>query len=170
MFGKKKNQNREMKAKERMVRKVLGKDSGRRVFGFPCSPNIKVSMKSLADQMHVWIYALSEHALQLGAMQIEAAMTDPEERELLRSHVTEVHQEMRTIEKVARYDEQAAEDMKMERIRRFSIEKATRQLVMKYCRLGVKPEELEDIIQFGYQCSLAIKRGWPCPPEVSFHK
>ena len=75
--------------------------------------------------------------------------------------------EMRTIEKVARYDEEAADVLKMERIRRFDIDKATRQLVVKFARWGHKPEELEELILFGYRCILAIAGGWPCPPGIS---
>jgi hypothetical protein len=167
MFGKKKAQEKEKRANEKLVRKVLGKDSGRKVFGFPCSPDIKASLKSLSDQIHVPLFALAEHALQLGAMQLADANNNPEEREVLRRHLTEVHVEMRTIEKVARYDAEAADVLKLERIRRFDIDKATRQLVVKFARWGHKPEELEELILFGHRCRLAIALGWPCPPEIS---
>ncbi|MGD0795713.1 MAG: hypothetical protein ABR958_09075 [Dehalococcoidales bacterium] len=167
MFSKKKDREKEKREKEKLVRRVLGKDSQRRVFGFQCSPKIQASLKSLSDQIHVPLFALAEHALQLGAMQLEEVNNNPEEREELRRHICEVHIEMRVIEKVARYDAEAADVLKMERIRRFSIDKATRQLVVKYMRLGLKPEELEEMILFGHHCRLAIAQGWPRPPEIS---
>jgi hypothetical protein len=165
MFEKKKDQEKEKRANEKLVRRVLGKEQGRRVFGFECSPNIQATLKSLSDQIHVPLFALAEHALQLGSIQLEEANNNPDEREELRRHLTEVHVEMRTIEKVDRYDTEAAEVLKMERVRRFHIDKVTRQLVLKYMRLGLKPEELEEMILFGHQCVLAIAQGWPRPPK-----
>jgi hypothetical protein len=166
MFSKKKDREKEKRAKEKLVRKVLGKDSKRRVFGFQCSPDIQVSLKLLSDQIHVPLFALAEHALQLGTIQLVDADKNPEEREELRRHLTENHVEMNTIEKITRYDSEAADVMKTERIRRFSIDKATRQLVLKYMRLGLKPDELDEMILFGHHCRLAIARGWPSPPEI----
>jgi hypothetical protein len=167
MFFKNKSDEKVKQANEKMVRKVLGKSSGRRVFGFKCSPNIQASMKSFADQIHVPLFALVEHVLQLGSMQIKAAMNDPEEREELRRHLTEVHVEMRTIEKVARFDEEAADTLSRERIWRFDIDRATRQLVVKFTGRGIKPQDLEEMILFAYRCTQAIAGGWPCPPEIS---
>jgi len=126
-----------------------------------------VTLKSLSDQIHVPLFALVEHALQLGTMQLEEINDKPEEREELRHHLTEVHVDMRTIEKVARYDAEAAEVLKLERIRRFDIDRATRQLVVKFARWGHKPEELEELILFGHRCRLAIAQGKPYPPEIS---
>lgn len=167
MFIKKKDREKEKRDNEKLVRRVLGKDTKRRIFGFQCSPDIHASLKLLSDQIHVPLFALAEHALQLGAMQLVEAYNNPEERDELRRHLTENHVEMNTIEKVARYDAEAAATMKTVRIRRFSIDKATRQLVTKYMRWGLEPEELGDIIMFGYRCILAIKRGWPRPPEIT---
>ena len=167
MFGRKKNKEDTVKEKEKLLRRALGKDSGRRVFGFQCMPELKATMKSLADQMHVPLFALCEHAIELGEMQIEDAIKDPEERELLRSHLVDFHVAPRTIEKIAVYDEQAASNLKIERIRRLNIEKATRRLVTKFVSSGFKPEDLEGLIVFGYRCQIAITRGWPEPPDVS---
>lgn len=93
---------------------MLGKEARRRVFGFQCSPPIQATIKSLVDQIHVPLFALAEHGLQLGAIQIEAAMSNPEELELLHHHLTEVHVEMKTIEKISRFDEEAANTLDKE--------------------------------------------------------
>lgn len=164
---KKKDHEKEKRANEKMVRRVLGKEPERKVFGFQCSPSIQATLKSLADQIRVPLFALAEHALQLGAIDLEEANNNPEEREELRRHLTEVHVEMRTIEKIDRYDAEAADILKMERARRFRIDRVTRQLVVKYMSLGLKPEELEEMILFGHQCRLAIAQGWPRPPKKS---
>lgn len=167
MFNKKKDREKEKRANEKLVRKVLGKDTKRRIFGFQCSPDIQSSLKLLSDQLHVPLFALAEHALQLGAMQLADAYNNPGERDELRRHLTENHVEMNTIEKVSRYDAEAAATMKTARIRRFSIDKAAHQLVIKYMRLGLEPKELEEMIMFGYQCLLAAEKGWTHPPEAS---
>ena len=166
MFGRKKERQKEKRENERMVRKVLGKDSGRRVFGFQCLPNLQATIKSLADQIHVPLFALIEHAIELGEIQIVDAMKDPEECELLRRHLVDFHIAPRTSEKIARYDEEVANDLRMERIRRFGIEKATRQLVMKFVSWGHKPEELEQLILLGNRCRWGITQGWPVPPDI----
>jgi hypothetical protein len=165
-LGRKNDQDKVKRANEKMVRKVLGKNSGRRVFGFQCSPGIQTTMKKQADQLHVPLFALSEHCLQLGALQIQAAMNNPEELELLRRHLTEDHVEMRTIEKIARYDQEASETLSTERIRRFAIDNAYRKLVVKFGSRGVTPERVEELIMIGSRCISAIDAGWPCPPGV----
>jgi hypothetical protein len=167
MFNKKKAQEKEKREKEKLIRKVVGKDPRRRVFGFQCSPEIQTNLKSLSDQMHIPLFALSEHALQLGTMQLIDANNNPDEREVLHQHLAKDHVAKRTIEKVARYDTEAADDLKIERIRRFRIDRVTRQLVVKYMSLGLKPEELEEMILFGHQCILAVAQGWPRPPKNS---
>ena len=165
MFGKKKVRRDQNRANERLVRKVLGKELGRRLFAFKCASDIQASLKMMSDQVHVPLFSLAEHALQLGAIQIAEANKDPEERENLRRHLTETHVGMRTIEKVARYDEEAAETLRAQRIRCFDIDRAARQLVVKFARF--RPEDLEKLVVFGYQCRLAVAAGWPPPPEVA---
>ena len=100
-------------------------------------------------------------------MQLVDANKNPEEREELRRHLTENHVEMNTIEKIARYDSEAADVLKTERIRRFNIDKAARQLVVKFISWGLEPEELEELILFGMRCKIAIAQGWPRPPDIS---
>ena len=102
----------------------------------------------------------------MGSMQIAEILSDPRELELLRIHLTEVHVGMRTIEKITRYDKEASEFLTAERIRRFDIDKAARQLVIKFMAFGHKADELEELIMFGYRCEVAIRRGWPMPPEI----
>ena len=46
-------------------------------FGFRCSPAIHMSAKALAKELHVDLYVLAEHAMQLGLMDIAAAAKDP---------------------------------------------------------------------------------------------
>ncbi len=163
MFGKKKAQEKKKRANEKLARKLLGKDTERKVFGFKCSPDIQASFKLLADKIHVQLFALAEHALQLGTMQIEASMDNPEELELLRRHLVETHVELRTIEKVVRYDKETAEDMKMARIRRFEEERVVRQLVADFIKKGMKPKWMAGYIYYGYLCFVAYTNGSPMP-------
>ncbi len=155
------------KANEKLIRKVLQKDTGRRVFGFQCSPGIPSSLKLLADQLHVPLFSLAEHALQLGAIQIPKANKNPEEREELRKHLTDVHVGMRTIEKISRYDEEASEILSAERERRNAIDIVARRIAVKYLSYGRKAELVEELIDFGALCMIAVEAGWPAPPNVA---
>jgi hypothetical protein len=49
----------------------------RRIFGFQCSSAIHITAKTLAKQLHVDLFAIAEHAMQFGLMDIAAAMKDP---------------------------------------------------------------------------------------------
>ena len=69
---------KEKKANERLAKRLLGKDSGRPTFGFKCSSSIQASIKKLAGDLNVPIFSLSEHALELGMIQVNEAMKDPE--------------------------------------------------------------------------------------------
>jgi hypothetical protein len=109
MFGKKETKDKEKKANERLVRKVLGKDSGRKTWGFPCPPDISARMKMLADQLQVPVYALTEHALQLSVGIIARMSENPEENQLVRQHILEVHVGRRTIEKISKHDNDMAD-------------------------------------------------------------
>jgi hypothetical protein len=163
VFSKKKAQEKEKRANEKLARKLLGKDTGRKVFGFKCSPDIQTSLKLLADKINVQLFALAEHALELGTMQIKATMDDPEELELLHRHLADTHVELRTIEKVARYDEETAEDMKIARIRRFEEDRVVRQLVADFVRKGMAPKYIAGYLIFGYLCFVAYINGEPMP-------
>ena len=92
MFGNNKKKKREdLKAKEKLANKLLHGESGRRVFGFRCVPYIKVELMKLAGQLNVPLFVLSEHAIELGMIQIKESAATPEEREALLNHLTEVH-------------------------------------------------------------------------------
>jgi hypothetical protein len=164
MFGRRKNE-KERKANERLAKRLLGRDSGRPTFGFKCSSLIQASIKKLAGDINAPIFSLSEHALELGMIQISEAIKDPEEREALHQHLTDVHVTDRTIEKIARYDKEASEDLTTERLRRHRIDNAMRQLVVKFGR-WFHPEQLEELIDLGYRTKLAMAAGWPEPPDL----
>jgi len=165
MFGRKKDKKNKDKAKKQPVRR--GKqESGRKVFGFRCSPPIKATLIKVCDALNVNLYALSEHCLQLGAIQLEEACKDPEEREELRRHLIEDHTGRRTIEKVFQYDEEAGEMLSRERRRRFDIDWAARFLVAKFAR-RFDLHKIEEIIDLGVRTKYAmIVNGAPPPPHI----
>jgi hypothetical protein len=127
---------------EKPARKSRGNDSGRKTWGFPCSPDIKARMKMLADRLHVHLYALTEHAVQLSAGLIARVADAPEECELLRAHILDDHVGRRTIEKLAQYDQDMADVLDDESHRRFQIDKAVRQIVVNFVRAGLTPQEI----------------------------
>jgi hypothetical protein len=152
-------------ANAKLVKKMLQKDPGRRVFGFECSPDIQARMRLLADQLQVPIYALSEHALQLSAGLIARMAENSKESALLRRHVIEVHVEARTIEKISTYDQDMADRLDAERIRRLEIDKAARQIVVNFIRAGLKPKDISWCIDYGMRCRLAVAHGKPIPKD-----
>ncbi len=166
MFGNKKRQAKRKKANERLVRKVLGKQDGRKVFGFRCVPWLKTRMKNLAAQLHVDEYALSEHAFELGLIQVDHAMADPENREELRSHLTGVHVENRVIENISRYDQEASDELADEHDRRLSIDRGVRRIVVKFSG-RVNPDDLDEVIDFGLRAMQDLAAGHPASPAVS---
>jgi hypothetical protein len=164
MFGFRKSKPRKKnKANAKLAKKLMGKGAGRRIFGFPCSPDIQSQIEILAGQLNVPIYGLVEHMLQLSAGLIGRMVENPEERELLRKHLTETHVEARTVEKITKYDQEMAERLDEERMRRFEVDKAVGQIVMTFVRSGLKPKELPWLIDYGLRCRLAVARGYPIP-------
>jgi len=68
-----------------------GKEIKRRIFGFPCDTTLQVSLKMLAQEMHVPIYAVMEHICQLGAGGVAAALGDEKARKDLEEHILREH-------------------------------------------------------------------------------
>jgi hypothetical protein len=157
-------EEKDKKAKERQARKLLGRDTGRRVFGFKCAPDIPTTLKKEADGLHVPLFALAEHCLQLGAIQLQQALKDPEEREELRQHLVEDHVQKRTIEKISRYDQGAADWLADERRRRFGLDSSVRVIV---ARFGLRdPHHVAEIIDLGLRTMHAVLNGAPPPPPL----
>jgi hypothetical protein len=173
MFGKKKEkeqeQEEERKQRERLARQLLKKNHGRMVFGFRCIPEIKANVKKVANELHVFGFALGEHCMELGLWDVNQACKDPDQREELRLHLMETHTQQRTIEILSRYDEEAAGYLTEERNRRFLIEQGTRRLVVKFSR-WFKPRELEELIDIGYRTKVAMANGWPPPPNLAQYR
>lgn len=149
----------------RLVKKILNKDPGRRVFGFPCSPDIPARLKLLASQLNVPNYALCEHAVQLSAGLIAKMAENPEESAILRKHIIEIHVEARTVEKISAYDQDMADRLDAERIRRLEIDKAVYQIVVNFVRRGLKPREIPWMIDYAMRCRVAVAQGKPIPED-----
>jgi hypothetical protein len=151
------------RSNEKIAKRILGKDTGRRVFGFACSPDIHAKMKMLAGELQVPIFALAEHCLQLSAGSVTSAKENPEERELLHRHLIEIHINQRTIEKFSWYDEELAKELNEERLRRFEIERTVRQIVVDFARRGMKPKDMPLYLDYGYRCFTAAVNDRPVP-------
>ena len=165
MFRRKNKQQGNNQANEKLAKKVLGKDSGRRVFGFPCSPGIIAQLKMLAGQLQVPIFALAEHMLQLSAQLVANMTENPQECELLRQHFIDVHVGARTVEKISTFDQESGKVLEKERLRRLAIAKAAQQLVLKYLNKGYEPEIIDWLIDYGARCKSAVMRGMKIPTD-----
>jgi hypothetical protein len=154
---------------EKLAKRILGKDTGRRVFGFNCSPDIHARMKVLAGELQVPIFALAEHLLQLSVGQVTKAKEDPEEREQLRRHLTTVHVEARTIEKFSWYDEEMSKVLNEDRLRRFEVDDTVHRIVIDFARKGMDPRDMPWYIDFGYHCYRAMANGQPLPKDLTAH-
>jgi hypothetical protein len=151
---------------EKLAKRVLGRDSGRHTFGFSCSPDIHARIKILAGELHVPMFALTEHLLQLAVWLITRAKENPEEMEQLRRHLVQIHVEARTIEKLNFYDEQLAKDLDEQRLRRFAIESTVRQIVEDFTNKGMNPKDIPSYIDYGYRCFVAVDSGRPVPKDL----
>ena len=138
-----------MRRGEKLPRKTRVKDTGRIPCGFLCSPKIWMVMKELSVQLNAPFGGLLEHALQLGAEQIAKASRDPDQREILRDHIVEVHREQRPTGEMAGYDEDATAWLDAKRNRQFEVDRLLRNLQGKYARRGIRPGDLEGLIEDG---------------------
>jgi hypothetical protein len=159
------NQKKKGPSRVKLAKKIPGKDSGRRVFGFPCCPVVPAKLKVLADRLNIPIYALAEHELELGNELLEMIAERPEDREELRHHIIESHIDVRAIEKIGPYDPEMTDQMVQELRRRFEIDRAARQIVVRFIRVGVKPGEIVWAIDYGIRCRIAVAHGGPIPKD-----
>jgi len=134
------------------------KEPDRRLFGFRCSPAIKMTAKVLAKKLHVDLCVIAEHALQLGLMDVAAAMQDPGETEMLREHLNEEHIIKHLVESVSKYDAEAAGYIRDGQVRRYHKELAVRDLVELWGRYGLDPRLMKEIILRELQRISAIRR------------
>lgn len=151
------------RAQEKIAKKILGRDTGRHVFGFACSPDIHADIKMLAGELQIPIFALAEHCLQLAIGSINKANENAEERELLRKHLIEYHVDQRTIEKFNWYDEGLAKELNEERLERFEIDRVVHQLVIDFVRKGMNPRYMAYYLDYGYRCFMAFVNNRPFP-------
>jgi hypothetical protein len=158
MFWKHKNRETEDYDEEKNDY-LQAKGSDRKIWGFPCSPDIPSRMKMLADRLQVPLYALAEHAFQLSAGVIMKMAEETEEREQLRRHILEYHVGRRTIEKIGRLDEEMADILDKERHHWLEMEAAVRQVMVRYIRTGLRPREIAWAIDYGLRCRVAVARG-----------
>jgi hypothetical protein len=173
MFGRGKNKPKKQenenlsgsdkRAREKIAKRILGKDSGRRVFGFACDPDIHTQIKILAGELQVPMFALSEHLLQLSIGMISKAQENPEEREELRSHLVKIHVDKRTVEKFNWYDEELAKALNEKRLIQFEIARTVRQIVVDFARKGMNTRFMPWYLDYGYACYAASVNGRPLP-------
>jgi hypothetical protein len=122
------------------------KRPGRRIFGFQCATAIHMSAKALAKQLYVDLGVVAEHAMQLGLMDIAAAMKDPQEMEMLRKHLHEEHTIKSLVESLSQYDAEAAGYLREGQARQHHKEQAIRDLVDMWCRCGLDPRLIKEIV------------------------
>lgn len=145
------------------MKKLLGTETGRRVFGYQIQPIFHIKMKLLADKLHVPLFALVEHIFEISAIVIEDIFTDSEESNSLQEHIEDIHVKQRTIEKIHKFDEEMATSLAQE-IQKQSIEdKVLRTIIKDYIRNGIRARQIPGFIRFGMMCRIAISRGWPDP-------
>ena len=67
----------------------------------------------------------------------------------MRLHLREIHVGNRTIEKIAHYDQQAADILSEELRDRLLIDAIVRQTVTRYVKRGVEPKYISALIELG---------------------
>jgi len=101
---------------------------GRRVFGFPCTPEIKIVVLAMARRIGVPNYVLCEHLLQLAAAQISIDLEDPESERELKEHLISSHL-LQPVLAENEYDGDAVKRAKKQRLLHQELEKVVRALV-----------------------------------------
>jgi len=140
--------------------------SERKIWGFPCSPDIPARMKILADRLNVPLYALSEHAFQLSAGPITKMVEETEGSEQLRQHIQQHHVGRRTIEKIDRLDQEMADVLDQEMRHWLQVEATVRHIMLKYIRRGLSPREIDWAVDYEMRCRIAIACGEPVPKDL----
>jgi len=115
-------------------------------FGFRCSPKIHLSAKMLAKELHMDLYVIAEHAMQLGLMDIAAAAKDSEELEMLRVHLNKEHVIEHLVESVSAYDAEAAEYIREGQSLLHQKERGLRDLVELWTRYNLDPKLIREIV------------------------
>jgi hypothetical protein len=156
MFWKKRESERESEDYE--DEEPEPKKPGRKLFGFRCSPAIHMTAKVLAKKLHQDLRVVAEHSIQLGLMDVAAAMQDPEELEMLREHLNKEHVINHLVESVSRYDVEAAEYIRDGQARQYHKELAVRDLVELWARYGLDPRLMKEIILRELERISAIRR------------
>jgi hypothetical protein len=116
------------------------------VFGFRCSPKISLAAKKLAKELHMDLYIVAEHAMQLGLVDIAAAAKDPEELEMLRAHLNKEHVLEHLVESVSAYDAEAAEYIRDGQSLLHQKERGLRDLVELWTRYRLDPTLMREIV------------------------
>lgn len=118
---------------------------GRVVFGFPCTPSIKDSVKNLARQIRVPIYPLAEHLLQIGTVQIEADLEDEEFKKDLENHLINEHLLPAVLVAENEHDLDVMIEAKKRRLLHLELEKVIRTLVRMVEKENIPAEMLVNV-------------------------
>jgi len=109
------------------------KEIKRRIFGFPCDDTLQISLKMLAKEMHVPIYATMEHICQLGAGAVAAALEDDKARRDLEEHILREHLLVPGIDTQNEYDLKMIMEARWLEKNRQEFEEVTSDLI-KICK------------------------------------
>lgn len=120
------------------------KKTGRRVFGFPCTPGIKMAVLVMARRIGVPNYVLCEHLLQLAVAQISIDLEDPESERELVEHLISNHLLQPALVDNG-YDEDAVEKARKQRLLHLELEKVIRALVRMVEEENVPAEMLVNV-------------------------
>lgn len=120
------------------------KQIGRKTFGFPCTPGIKIAVLAMARRIGVPNYVLCEHLLQLAAAQISIDLEDPESERELKQHLISSHL-LQPVLAENEYDEDAVERARKKRLLHQELEKVVRTLMGMVEREHIPVRLLADV-------------------------
>lgn len=104
----------------------------RRVFGFPCDPELALSTKVLAKLIPAPIFPTAEHILQLGGAAVAIALQDEQSRKDLEQYILREHLLVPDINIESAYDIKVLVQAKLLELRRQEFEEFTKEF-MKVC-------------------------------------
>jgi len=115
------------------------KKKKRPIFGFPCSPSISYTVRSIAASIGTPIYCLSEHLLQTGLSVVMTQLADKQAGEQLVDHLIESHLLADTVDEENEYDQEAAAEARTKQLARQERERVIRLLVNEVENEGMPP-------------------------------
>ena len=101
----------------------------RRIFGFPCSPQISELVRALSSELTLPIYPVAEHCLGLGCEQVLSDFRNEDTRRSCHDHIVEEHFLRPLFHASSQYDLDAAIKIRKRQLAHWELDRFVHELV-----------------------------------------